>query len=142
MSCYSRRSVPGVVGVIEAKTVHVPRSSGHTLRPGCVVRVRPLADWRQQTRFLIAVAGLSVLVIAVILLLVIRKLAQQHRLSQQQLTLEKQRLDTAVNNIPQGLILYDTSALSKVCNRRYIDMFGLSQEVAKPGCTDPLSSSA
>jgi diguanylate cyclase (GGDEF)-like protein len=94
-----------------------------------------LADWRQQTRFLIAVAGLSVLVIAVILLLVIRKLAQQHRLSQQQLTLEKQRLDTAVNNIPQGLILYDTSARITVCNRRYIDMFGLSPEVAKPGCT-------
>ena len=94
-----------------------------------------LADWRQQTRFLIAVAGLSVLVIAVILLLVIRKLAQQHRLSQQQLTLEKQRLDTAVNNIPQGLILYDTSARITVCNRRYIDMFGLSPEVAKPGCS-------
>ena len=75
------------------------------------------------------------LVIAVILLLVIRKLAQQHRLSQQQLTLEKQRLDTAVNNIPQGLILYDTSARITVCNRRYIDMFGLSPEVAKPGCT-------
>ena len=94
-----------------------------------------LADWRQQTRFLIAAAGLSVLVIAATLLLVIRKLAQQHRLSQQQLRLEKQRLDTAVNNIPQGLILYDTSARITVCNRRYIDMFGLSPEVAKPGST-------
>ena len=59
-----------------------------------------LADWREQTRFLIAVAALSVLLIAGLLFLVVRKLSQQHRL-------EKQRLDTAVNNIPQGLVVYD-----------------------------------
>ena len=69
-----------------------------------------LADWREQIRFLIAVAGLSVLVIAGMLFFVVRKLSQQHRLSQQRLTLEKQRLDTAVNNIPQGLLLFDASA--------------------------------
>jgi Histidine kinase sensor domain len=59
-----------------------------------------LADWREQTRYLVAVAGFSVLVIAVMLFLVVRKLSQQHQL-------EKQRLDTAVNNIPQGLVVYD-----------------------------------
>jgi diguanylate cyclase (GGDEF)-like protein len=94
-----------------------------------------LADWREQTRFLIGMGGLSVLVIAVVLLLVVRKLSQQHRLSQQRLTLEKQRLDTAVNNIPQGLVLYDKSARITVCNQPYIEMFGLSPEVVKPGCT-------
>src|SRR5713226_2020887 len=87
-----------------------------------------LADWREQTRSLVAVAGLSVLVITLMLLLVVRKLSQQHQL-------EKQRLDTAVNNIPQGLVVYDTLARVTVCNRRYIEMFGLSPDVAKPGCT-------
>jgi diguanylate cyclase (GGDEF)-like protein len=87
-----------------------------------------LADWREQIRFLIAVAGLAVLVITVMLFLVIRKLSQQHRL-------EKERLDTAVNNIPQGLVVYDKMARVTVCNRRYIEMFGLSPDVAKPGCT-------
>jgi diguanylate cyclase (GGDEF)-like protein len=87
-----------------------------------------LADWREQTRYLIAVAGLSVLVITVMLFLVVRKLSQQHQL-------EKQRLDTAVNNIPQGLVVYDRLARVTVCNRRYIEMFGLSPDVAKPGCT-------
>jgi len=87
-----------------------------------------LADWREQTRSLVAVAGLSVLVITLMLFLVVRKLSQQHQL-------EKQRLDTAVNNIPQGLVVYDTLARVTVCNRRYIEMFGLSPEVAKPGCT-------
>ena len=87
-----------------------------------------LADWREQTRYLVAVAGFSVLVIAVILLLVVRKLSQQHQL-------EKQRLDTAVNNIPQGLVVYDALARVTVCNRRYLEMFGLSPDVAKPGCS-------
>ena len=94
-----------------------------------------LADWREQISWLITVAGLSVLAIAALLFLVVRKLSQQHLISQQRLTLEKQRLDTAVNNIPQGLVLYDASARIIVCNRRYIEMFGLSPDVAKPGCT-------
>jgi len=87
-----------------------------------------LTDWRAQTRFLIGVGGLSVLVIAVMLFLIVRKLSQQHRL-------EKERLDTAVNNIPQGLVVYDTLARVTVCNQRYIEMFGLSPDVVKPGCT-------
>ena len=72
-----------------------------------------LADWREQINFLIIVAGLSVLVIAAMLFLVVRKLSQQHRLSQQRLTLEKQRLDTAVNNMTQGLLLFDSSAAAR-----------------------------
>ena len=86
-----------------------------------------LVDWREQTRFLVAVASISVLLIAGMLFLVVRRLSRQHRL-------EKQRLDTAVNNIPQGLVVYDSSAHVTVCNRRYIEMFGLSADVVKPGC--------
>jgi diguanylate cyclase (GGDEF)-like protein len=94
-----------------------------------------LADWREQIRFLVSVAGLSVLVIAVLLFLVVRKLLQHHRLSQQRLRLEKQRLDTAINNMTQGLLLFDSSRRLVVCNERYIEMYGLSAEVLRPGCT-------
>jgi diguanylate cyclase (GGDEF)-like protein/PAS domain S-box-containing protein len=94
-----------------------------------------LADWRQQTRFLIAVGGLSVLVIAVLLFLVLRGLSQQYQASQLRLRLEKQRLDTAVNNMSQGLLLFDSSQRLVVCNQRYIEMYGLSAETIKPGCT-------
>ena len=87
-----------------------------------------LADWREQLSYMIAAAGLSVLVIAGMLFFVVRKLSQQHQM-------EKQRLDTAVNNIPQGLVVYDKAARITVCNERYIEMFGLSPEVAKPGHT-------
>ena len=94
-----------------------------------------LADWRQQTRFLIAAGGLSVLVIAVFLFFVVRSLSQQHQASQQRLRLEKQRLDTAVNNMSQGLLLFDSSQQLVVCNQRYLTMYGLSPEVLKPGCS-------
>ena len=87
-----------------------------------------LDDWREQTRFLIAVAGLFVLVITTMLFLVIRKLSQQHRV-------EKQRLDTAINNMTQGLLLFDSSQRLVVCNQRYLEMYDLSAEILKPGCT-------
>jgi len=60
---------------------------------------------------------------------------KQLQLSCRRLALERRQLGIAVNNIPQGLVLYDTSARVTVCNRRYLEMFGLSPDVAKPGCT-------
>ena len=44
-------------------------------------------------------------------------------------------LDTALNNMSQGLCMFDAQARLVICNGRYIDMYGLSAEVAKPGCT-------
>ena len=87
-----------------------------------------LADWQEQIRFLIAVAGLSVLAISTLLFLVVRRLSQQHQL-------EKHRLDTAINNMTQGLLMFDSSHRLVVANQRYIEMFGVSTEVVKPGCT-------
>ena len=94
-----------------------------------------LADWREQISILVAVATASVLAIVVLLFLVVRKLSQQHRQSQQRLTLEKQRLDTAVNNMTQGLLMFDSEQRLVICNKRYIEMYGLSADVVKPGCT-------
>ncbi len=94
-----------------------------------------LADWREQIAILIAVAGLSVLAISALLFVVVRKLSQQHRASQRRLTLEKQRLDTAVNNMTQGLLLFDSTQHLIICNQRYLDMYGLSADVIKPGCS-------
>ena len=94
-----------------------------------------LADWREQISILIAVAGASVLAIAILLYLVVGKLSQQHRASQQRLTLEKLRLDTAVNNMTQGLLLFDSSQRLVICNKRYIEMYGLSADIVKPGCS-------
>jgi diguanylate cyclase (GGDEF)-like protein len=93
-----------------------------------------LVDWREQTRFLIGVAGLSACVIAIMLFLIVRQLSRQHQATQQRLSLEKQRLDTAINNMTQGLLLFDAAHRVVVCNQRYIEMYGLSPDVVKPGC--------
>jgi diguanylate cyclase (GGDEF)-like protein/PAS domain S-box-containing protein len=92
-----------------------------------------LADWRQQTQFLIAAAALSAFVIALTLLLIVRKLSAQHRNAEQRIAIEKERLDTAINNMAQGLLLYDQDGRIVLCNQRYLDMFNLSSDIVKPG---------
>jgi diguanylate cyclase (GGDEF)-like protein len=92
-----------------------------------------LADWRAQARFLVIAAALATLVITLTLLLIVRRLSTQHRNSARRLALEKERLDTAINNMTQGLLLYDSDARIVLCNRRYLEMYELSPEVVKPG---------
>ncbi|MGX0962935.1 diguanylate cyclase (GGDEF)-like protein [Bradyrhizobium japonicum] len=94
-------------------------------------RAAALTDWREQIGILISVAGASALAIAGVLIAIVRKLLEQHRASRERLTLEKQRLDRAVNNMTQGL--FDAERRLVICNQRYIEMYGLSAEVVKPG---------
>ncbi|MGR4929264.1 EAL domain-containing protein [Bradyrhizobium sp. CAR08] len=98
-------------------------------------RATALTDWREQIGILISVAASSTLAIAGVLIAIVRKLLEQHRLSRERLTLEKQRLDRAVNNMTQGLLLFDASQQLVICNQRYIEMYGLSAEIVRPGCS-------
>jgi diguanylate cyclase (GGDEF)-like protein len=45
------------------------------------------------------------------------------------------RFDIALNNMTQGLLLYDSSERLIVCNHRYIEMYGMSPDIVKPGCS-------
>src|SRR5262245_43265486 len=45
------------------------------------------------------------------------------------------RLDTAVNHMSQGLLMFDASARLVLCNERYLQMYGLSPDIVRPGCT-------
>ncbi|WFU37730.1 EAL domain-containing protein [Bradyrhizobium sp. CB82] len=98
-------------------------------------RAAALANWREQIGMLVSVALASALAIAALLIAVVRKLSEQHRLSRERLTLEKQRLDRAVNNMTHGLLLFDSSRRLVVCNQRYLEMYGLSGDVVQPGCS-------
>ena len=53
-----------------------------------------------------------------------RKLLEQDR-----------KLSVALNHMHQGLCMFDSQARLVVCNERYLQMYGLSPEVVKPGCT-------
>ncbi len=48
---------------------------------------------------------------------------------------QKQQTETAINNMAQGLLMFDAEGKMILCNRRYIEMYGLSSDVVKPGCS-------
>ena len=56
-------------------------------------------------------------------------------LAYRRLRLQKLCLDTAIDNMSQGLTMFDRSGRLVLCNSRYLEMYGLSPDVIKPGCT-------
>ena len=44
------------------------------------------------------------------------------------------RIDAALHNMSQGLCMFGGDGRLIICNDRYIDMYGLSPDIIKPGC--------
>ena len=44
-------------------------------------------------------------------------------------------LQSVLNNLLQGVLMFDADAKLAFCNPRYIEMYGLSPDIAKPGCS-------
>jgi diguanylate cyclase (GGDEF)-like protein len=44
-------------------------------------------------------------------------------------------LHTVLENMSQGVLMFDADARLVFCNRSYIEMYGLRPDVAKPGCS-------
>jgi diguanylate cyclase (GGDEF)-like protein len=93
-----------------------------------------LANWRAQTKLQFGAALLAVVVVIVTISLIVRQLKRQHQAAQHLLMEKGQHLDTAINNMTQGLLLFNASGHLVICNQGYIDMFGVSPDVVKPGC--------
>ena len=51
------------------------------------------------------------------------------------LSTQNVRFDTAINNIVQGFVMFDAAHRIIVCNDRFVEMYGLSSEIVKPGCS-------
>lgn len=85
-----------------------------------------LTTWRSQTKFFVTVAVFSVALLVLTLYLLFRQMTLR-------LSIEKQRLDTAMDTMTRGLLLFDQDERLIVCNSRYIEMYGLSTDVVKPG---------
>lgn len=45
------------------------------------------------------------------------------------------RFEAALSNMAQGLCMFDANGRLLVCNRRYLEIYGFSDEVVKPGIT-------
>jgi len=75
-------------------------------------------------------AGQTVLV-ACLIIAVLCLVAVLHR----RLQAQNHRLGNAIDNMSQGLCMFDAQARIVVCNSRYIEMYKLSPQVVRPGCT-------
>ena len=60
---------------------------------------------------------------------------QLRRLDRYQQTIndEKRKLDTAINHMTQGLVMFDSAQRIALRNRRYCELYGLSPEIVRPG---------
>ena len=85
-----------------------------------------VGEWGPQIQLAALVAGLATLAIALSLMFAVRAFARLHRSARHQ-------LDTALNNMTQGLMQYDSEARIVLFNRRYVEMYGLSLDEIRPG---------
>jgi diguanylate cyclase (GGDEF)-like protein len=61
--------------------------------------------------------------------------ARRIQAANKQLDDQNMRFDTALTNMSQGLLMFDASGRLVMRNQRYAEMYGLSPEMIKPGCT-------
>ena len=67
--------------------------------------------------------------------LVSSEFQRQQRGQERQLDIRNEQFETALNNMPQGVCMFDAEARLVVCNDRYVEMYGMSRDVATPGTT-------
>src|SRR5581483_9532751 len=48
---------------------------------------------------------------------------------------QSEQFELALSNIAQGLCMFDASGRLMLCNQRYLEIYDLSGEIVKPGCT-------
>ena len=86
-----------------------------------------LATWRIQA---ITLGSGALLVMLCVAFLLKAQSKQFRRLATSEATVE-----AALNNMSQGLVMFNSSNRLVVCNRRYHEMYGLSPDTVRPGGT-------
>ena len=126
------------------------RSPGYFDSAARLVAVRPLSDyplvinvavsetaalasWRNHA-LTIGIGTVLVIVCSVFLIKALTNHIKRLVRSEAALADEQTKVDAALSSMLQGLVMFDSSARLVVCNRRYLDMYGLSPDIVKPGC--------
>jgi PAS domain S-box-containing protein len=94
-----------------------------------------LAQWQHEAKIIISAVSLAALSIGTFLLLIARSRVQAIRRSRQRLGEQKLQLDTALNNMSQGLLMCDCEDRVILCNNRYMEIYGVSANMVARGCT-------
>jgi len=132
---------PGYFDGIARQVAVRPLSAYPLVIDVTVSETAALASWRNHASF-IAFGTLLALFCSAFLLkamsIKVRLLIDSDATSAK-ITRELQRanvtIDAALNNMSQGLVMFDSSARLIVCNQRYRELYGMSSEAVQPGCT-------
>jgi diguanylate cyclase (GGDEF)-like protein/PAS domain S-box-containing protein len=87
-----------------------------------------LANWKRGAITMIGMALMIGLIIGGVVVLSIWRVGKNLRE-------QNVRLDAALSNMSQGLIMFDSAARIVICNDRYRQIYKLPSELVKPGCT-------
>jgi diguanylate cyclase (GGDEF)-like protein len=126
----------------DVRLVSVRLVSGYPLAISVgVPEAAALSTWRQRSAS-IAVGTLLAMICSFFLLSAVANQVRLLRASEVslaaksgELEVAKAQTDAAVNNITQGISMFDAAQRLVVCNKRYLELYGLSPDVVKPGCT-------
>jgi diguanylate cyclase (GGDEF)-like protein len=99
-----------------------------------------LAPWREGAVKLIGTA-LLLLVVAVGMVLLCawhvgQRISRQNtelKRQEEELKLENLKLDAALQNMSQGIVMFDSERRMMVCNQQYANLYGLPPEIIRPG---------
>ncbi len=106
-----------------------------------------LATWRHETRGFVAITALIELILTTSITLAIRHLHHSEALLSAHARAEEQKrwvavleqqshqFDMALNNMQQGLLMFDGSNRLLVVNRRFHHLFGVHEAILVPGMT-------
>jgi len=107
-----------------------------------------LASWRHRSILIAIGTGLALLCSLLLLYALNHQFAQlaaskasllerESRLGEnaKQLELANARLDTAIDNMHQGLVMFDADGKLVVCNTRFTELYNLPPDSVKPGLT-------
>ena len=104
-----------------------------------VLRTTALAHWREQSLAIAACAGLALAIAAFLakaLVLQFRKVDEHEaalRAQSAALELSNQRFGVALENMSQGLVVFDREGRIVISNKRYATIYGLDQNEIPPG---------
>jgi PAS domain S-box-containing protein len=94
-----------------------------------------LSAWRRLATILLGAGALVALIIGATVFLVSRRLVRNIIKSRKTLHDQKLQLDTALNNMTQGLLMFDPDGRVMLCNKRYMEMYRVPADMVARGCT-------
>jgi diguanylate cyclase (GGDEF)-like protein/PAS domain S-box-containing protein len=100
-----------------------------------------LANWQKTAAYIAGASILTIIIIVAFALLFTRLFqnyqalvqARTERNKAEQLRQQSLLFNVALNNMSQGLVMFDASSNLVVCNARFIQIYGVSPDVVKPG---------